>query len=333
MSKPSRYMKMASKIWRDEKFYDLSPEAKLLYIYILSSPHSNMAGFYVLPELYIMDDLKMDRETVSEGFGELFEKGLVNRCSKSSVTLVPNYLKYNQVANPNQAIGINQRVKELPANALVGKFKEACKAHCSKYYETVTKGLPQPLDKEFIEGLDKGFGEPDTDTDTDTDTETPRAREENKSDDLPYEEIVEHLNEKAVKNFNHTSANTRKLIRGRFKDGYELEDFKEVIDKKCADWLGNNEMEKFLRPDTLFRPTNFENYIQEPWPEKKSGGNGQLPTHKLPKSTDEMTWEEYREEFMPSQNTYHLIFPGKSYEEIEDLIRRKWEEIQEEKTG
>lgn len=82
----------------------------------------------------------------------------------------------------------------------------------------------------------------------------------------PYEKIINHLNRKADRNFSHTTRNTQKLINGRFNDGYKFKDFKEVIDKKTADWKGEK-MEKYLRPDTLFRPSNFENYLNEPWPE------------------------------------------------------------------
>jgi len=45
-------------------------------------------------------------------------------------------------------------------------------------------------------------------------------------------------------------------------DGFTLEDFKTVIDKKCADWLNDAKMCKFLRPETLFGP-KFEGYLNE----------------------------------------------------------------------
>jgi len=42
-------------------------------------------------------------------------------------------------------------------------------------------------------------------------------------------------------------------------DGYKLEDFQTVISKKCAEWKGTD-MEKYLRPETLFG-TKFESYL------------------------------------------------------------------------
>ena len=72
------------------------------------------------------------------------------------------------------------------------------------------------------------------------------------------EEIIDYLNEKTKKNFSKKDINI-KLIVSRIKDGYNLEDFKYVIDKKCHDWLGTNYQE-YLRPSTLFS-NKFENYL------------------------------------------------------------------------
>lgn len=76
----------------------------------------------------------------------------------------------------------------------------------------------------------------------------------------PTEEIVGHLNQRAGTKYKPTTANTRKLIKARLKEGFTVEDMKLVIDKKCADWLHNPEMAKFLRPDTLFG-NKFEGYL------------------------------------------------------------------------
>ncbi|MFC7688137.1 conserved phage C-terminal domain-containing protein [Ureibacillus sp. GCM10028918] len=52
-------------------------------------------------------------------------------------------------------------------------------------------------------------------------------------------------------------------MNGRLADGYKLEDFKKVIDTKVLQWLPRPDMKPFLRPSTLFSPTNFENYLNE----------------------------------------------------------------------
>ncbi len=87
-------------------------------------------------------------------------------------------------------------------------------------------------------------------------------------------DIINYLNKKANKNFSPKTEATQKLINGRLVDGYSVEDFYKVIDVKVKDWKGKKtsdgqSLEKFLRPNTLFRPGNFENYVNEWKPGKQ----------------------------------------------------------------
>lgn len=76
-------------------------------------------------------------------------------------------------------------------------------------------------------------------------------------------QIVDYLNEKTQSNFKAKTDNTKKAIIARLKEGYTVEDFKKVIDSKTNEWLNDSEMRSYLRPSTLFRPANFEAYLNE----------------------------------------------------------------------
>lgn len=80
-----------------------------------------------------------------------------------------------------------------------------------------------------------------------------------------YSEIVAYLNSKTGKAYRPSSRRTRAAIHARLEEGFVLEDFKAVIDRKCADWLKDPKMEEYLRPETLFGP-KFESYLN-------AGGN------------------------------------------------------------
>lgn len=73
--------------------------------------------------------------------------------------------------------------------------------------------------------------------------------------------IISYLNQKAMKHFQPTAKETKKLILQRFKEGFTVEDFKTAIDKKCNDWL-YSEYDTYLRPSTLFGD-NFESYVNQ----------------------------------------------------------------------
>ena len=75
-------------------------------------------------------------------------------------------------------------------------------------------------------------------------------------------QIVDYLNAKSQSNFKPKTDTTRKSIIARLKEGYTAEDFKRVIDSKVKDW-SDSSMREYLRPQTLFRPANFEAYLNE----------------------------------------------------------------------
>lgn len=87
-----------------------------------------------------------------------------------------------------------------------------------------------------------------------------KRKEETKDNIIPLlsEEVICYLNEKLNRSFKSTDS-VRKHIGARHKDGYELEDFKKVIDSKYREWIGNESMKKYLRPSTLFG-TKFDEY-------------------------------------------------------------------------
>nr|WP_227005698.1 conserved phage C-terminal domain-containing protein [Leuconostoc citreum] len=80
-------------------------------------------------------------------------------------------------------------------------------------------------------------------------------------DHVPYKEIVDYLNEKIGSKYRSSGSKTKSLIKARSNEGFSLDDFKTVIEKKAKEWSGTT-MEKYLRPETLFG-TKFEGYLNE----------------------------------------------------------------------
>jgi len=84
--------------------------------------------------------------------------------------------------------------------------------------------------------------------------------------------IVDYLNEKTGKSFKATSKATTSHINARLAEGYTVDDFKTVIDKKVFDWMSDEKMSEYLRPETLFG-SKFESYLN-------AKGNNQQADHK-----------------------------------------------------
>ena len=79
-------------------------------------------------------------------------------------------------------------------------------------------------------------------------------------------QILDYLNDSIGSHYRDCKANKR-LIDSRLDDGYTLEDFKHVIDVKAYQWK-DSDLQKYLRPETLFCASHFESYLNE---EKQTG--------------------------------------------------------------
>ena len=75
-------------------------------------------------------------------------------------------------------------------------------------------------------------------------------------------EIIGYLNKRVGTHYRATTRKTQALIKARLNEGFTVDDFKQVIDNKAEEWLGNQKMAKYLRPETLFG-TKFEGYLNE----------------------------------------------------------------------
>ena len=85
---------------------------------------------------------------------------------------------------------------------------------------------------------------------------------------IPYKKIIEHLNNKTGKKYSYKASGNQRLIKARYNEDYKLEDFIKVIDVKVDEWLNNSEMNMYLRPETLFKSSNFDKYLNQDFPQE-----------------------------------------------------------------
>lgn len=94
-----------------------------------------------------------------------------------------------------------------------------------------------------------------------------------KTDLMPaVSEIIAYLNDRAGTKYRVYSRSTQELIKGRLDERYTVEDFKRVIDNMAAQWKGDPKMEQYLRPETLFKRSHFESYLNTKPRQKNAAG-------------------------------------------------------------
>ena len=90
---------------------------------------------------------------------------------------------------------------------------------------------------------------------------------DNKKKASPSDEIItilEDLNKrtKSKKGFSPLAQSNQNLIKARMSEGFTVENFITVNEKKVKQWLHDPEMSKYLRPATLYG-NKFDGYLNE----------------------------------------------------------------------
>lgn len=247
----SVYRQVQVSFWQDAFVLDLTPEEKYFYVYLMTNSKTSQIGIYELPKRVIEMETGYNRETVEKLIQRFkdYEKIDYNEPTREIILL--NWPKHNWNNSPKIVTRVEKElrdVKYLPFVTMYLTNVESIKSDdvsIQHLYPMDTKRTNKEKDKEKKKDKDILSDSPNQD-------DTP----------LPYSEIISHLNKKCITRYRDTTSKTRSLIKARMNEGFTLDDFKQVIDNKAAEWLSDSKMNKFLRPETLFG-TKFESYLNE----------------------------------------------------------------------
>lgn len=110
---------------------------------------------------------------------------------------------------------------------------------------------------------------------------------ESKKDRFDYDKFISWFNEITGRSFS-SKVLFKKYINARLNEGFTKEDIAKVVTFKASKWK-DTEMKEYLRPNTLFALSHFDNYLQEakeglPEPQKKKSNTSSA---RRPERTEE----------------------------------------------
>ena len=108
------YGRVHTRFWNNPEIRGLSDDGRLLALYLLTCPHSNIIGAFLCPDLHIEDALKWPSKRVAEALAELLLTGFAKRFRDGRHIVILNYLKWNPVDSPNVAVAALKQVEQLP---------------------------------------------------------------------------------------------------------------------------------------------------------------------------------------------------------------------------
>lgn len=126
-----------TKFWDDTFISELTPSEKLLFLYLLTNPLTNLLGIYEITMKRICFDTGLKTDTIRKGlerFGRVKKVYFVN-----DFIILPNFLK-NQRLNTNMKIGITKIFNQLP-NELKNSILDNHSKGLPNDYQTIRNGM------------------------------------------------------------------------------------------------------------------------------------------------------------------------------------------------
>ena len=236
------YRNIHLSFWQDTKVTDdFTPEDRYFYLYLLTNPHTNLCGCYEISIKQMANEMGYDAKKVGKLIDRFsFTHNLIRYARSERELLIFHWSKYNWTSSEKFRKPLLQEIQ----NVKTDDFRE----YLLKLFdgENVKYGMDTVSEKEE-------YGMDTTDTDSITDADNNILPE--------IKEIIQYLNDVCGTRYRYQTKGTQEHINARLKEGYTVDDFKMVIDKKFEEWHGTD-MEKFLRPETLFAG-KFESYLNQ----------------------------------------------------------------------
>jgi len=223
------YRTIQMSFWTDSKVIDdFSIKDRYFFLYLLTNPHTNLCGCYELSIQQASNETGYSKDIVEKLIDKMEQTHKVIRYSRpTKEILILNWGKYNWTKSPKFKKPLFEEIKSVKNTDFVDFLREM-------YEKCDTKSAPHLL-------------------------------RDNRKDDKEeiYKEIIDYLNTKADKRFSCQTKAYREYINGRMNEGYTIDDFKKVIDNKVSEWKDNDKMNRFLKPNTLFAPSHFDEYLNQ----------------------------------------------------------------------
>lgn len=238
------YRSIHTSFWTDTKVVDnFTPEDKYFMLYCLTNSYTNIIGCYEISIKQMSNDLGYSKDSVENLLKRFIEiHKVIDYDFNTKELFIKHWYKYNWTNSPK----LDKALLEVIKHVKTLKFREEL-IDIYNSRDTVSIPYTYPMDT----------SDPDTVSDTVSNT------------DIIFN-IISYLNKKLNSKYRVQNKVTQKHINARIKEGFTLDDFKTVIDKKYDEWHGSD-MQQYLRPETLFG-TKFESYLNAPV--KKGGKNG-----------------------------------------------------------
>lgn len=220
----------------------------------------NFKGIWIPKEIWLTNELSLQEKVV------LVEIDSLDDEEKGCFASNKYFAEFFKITNGR----VSQIIKQLQKKGYIDiKYNYKGKEITERLIRVKRPPYPEVFNKlnTYLENDDRGikyskqgYLENAKDNNITTNNINNNNKEINKERKEDIESIVHYLNLTLGTKYRECPS-TVKHINARLDEGYKLDDFFDVIDNKYEEWK-DTDMEKYLRPDTLFG-TKFDIYLNQ----------------------------------------------------------------------
>lgn len=281
------YSKIDAKFWGDEKVLNLSPEARYLFLYFLSTPHRNVLGCYQLPMSYALEDTQLSADSFSKAWDELIKSGMVSYDNETRMVLIKNFLRYNSLDGPKQVTGAITKLKDLPRTKLFKQLITSLQAQDKSELDALIIAIRESQQAVADTQHDRIS---DTLSNTLSDTEpiavtvtvnsnsnsniSPLPPKGEKQQSVPFEKIMNLYNQTCVSfpRILRIDGQRQKAVAARWKANSNIETFETLFKKtEASSFLkGKNDRNWRADFDWITKATNMTKVLEGRYDDKST---------------------------------------------------------------
>lgn len=207
------YRNVQMTFWTDSKVVDdFTPEDRYFYLYLITNPHTNLAGCYEVSTRQMANETGYSKETIERLIARFISvHGVIKYSSDTKEVLLLNWHRYSWTKSDRFRVALIKDINTVKDSA----FKE----YLMQLYDGAdTVSIP------YSYGMDTTVTVTDTDTDTVSDTDSDKENKNTKNIKNPKKEYGEYkkvkLTDEEFKRLvnDFGSAKTEEAIN--FLDGY-----------------------------------------------------------------------------------------------------------------
>ena len=136
----AKYRQIYTEFWSDSFVFELAPEEKFFYLYLLTNTKSSQSGIYEISPKFIATETGYGKELVEQLLKKFCDYKKILYCETTNEIMVLNWITYNLPNNNNAVIGIQKQLLRVKNKAFLKILFEKCKV-AELDVDNIFKGL------------------------------------------------------------------------------------------------------------------------------------------------------------------------------------------------